>query len=587
VQVGVPTGGEAMMQITRPLPHEQQALSPAAPAWAHAALAQQILPPLMRVGWDRTIMQVNEAPVRIGVLDIFSGDLKELLTIPTGTQVLGFGFSDDASQFALTLTNIEDRFTTRQQLDGALLTSLVYQDVTGQLPPTANPIYTNNALLNFDTATGAVRELRPDDDEALLGLPIWSPDGRTLAVLMLHGARVPGRANPIFTFQFTERVSYRFYDAELRELNRIDTPELSSLEGASARWISPDELLFQGTNATNRNVYYHNRASGELTNVTAGQIGFNNIAAVSRPTGTIVYGHQSVTEPTGIYTMQLDGSAIQRVTWDNYEVQEFSQTAQYPVSFTLNSGAVREGVLVLPAEVSFPPQDVPIIVWQEGGPGPAMLNRWLTNVENPYGLLPNFGFGLLIVPLAGRRGYDAATYNALAADQNIGQIDVDEAAEIVRQMIALGWTSVGKIGVTGCSYGGYFTLQSLARHPDLYSAGNAQCALTDWFVEWSRGFDRLGQYLQGRPPYEAVEEYRRDSPFYNAAAINAPLLTFHGEDDFLPVALNENLHAQLAGKGLEVRFVKFLEEGHGLVDAASQLYAAQEQIAWFRQHLAP
>lgn len=258
-----------------------------------------------------------------------------------------------------------------------------------------------------------------------------------------------------------------------------------------------------------------------------------------------------------------------------------------PVSFQLASGAVRDGVLIQPAGAPFPPQNERIIIWQQGGPiGPLLENRWAVRVEDPYGLLPNFGMSVLVVPLVGRRGLDAERYRAMMDGDNFGERDIDEMAEIVRQMHALGWTSPAKTGVTGCSYGGYFTLQSLVRHTELYGAANAQCTLDDTFVEWSRGFDTLMPLLIGRPPYEAEAEYRASSPFYNAGSINTPLLLFKGDQDFLPITINENLFAQLAGRGLDVRFVKFIGEGHGLTQPDNGLYAAQEQLRWFRLHLA-
>jgi dipeptidyl aminopeptidase/acylaminoacyl peptidase len=247
-------------------------------------------------------------------------------------------------------------------------------------------------------------------------------------------------------------------------------------------------------------------------------------------------------------------------------------------------------VLIQPADAPFPPRDVRIVVWQEGGPGIPMTNDWAANVENPYALLPNLGVAVLVVPLSGRYGLGPRVYSALYDGANFGQIDIDEQAQIVRQMIARRWTSKGKVGITGCSYGGYFTLQSLIRHPDLYAAANAQCAILDNVVEWSRGFSHLLPYIEGVPPWAADAEYRRDSPIYNADKITTPLLTFHGTNDFLPITQNENMHLQLVNRNLPAKMLKFVGTGHGLVrngeiEQAYELYAAQEQILWFRKYL--
>jgi dipeptidyl aminopeptidase/acylaminoacyl peptidase len=307
-----------------------------------------------------------------------------------------------------------------------------------------------------------------------------------------------------------------------------------------------------------------------------------------------VFTHTSFTEPPEMYRVNWDGSALYRLTWVNEELRKASTSRQYPVSFTLADRKTYRGVLALPADAPFPPKNVPIVVYQEGGPGGSMINAWAAIVERPYALLPNFGIGVLMVPLAGRYGNGPQVYNELYDSANFGQRDVDQQAEIARQMISRGWTSQRKLGIVGCSYGGYFALQSTLRHPDLYAASNPQCSLVDSVTEWSRGYDALMPYLQGLPPWANPDEYRRDSPIFNASRIKTPTLTFQGTLDFLPITLGENTHLQIVNAGTPAKMLQFVGAGHGLVAGNSsalgtpakyERYAAQEQILWFQRYL--
>ncbi len=106
-----------------------------------------------------------------------------------------------------------------------------------------------------------------------------------------------------------------------------------------------------------------------------------------------------------------------------------------------------------------------------------------TAVESPFNLLPNFGLAVLIVPLAGREGYGPAFYNRLAEGENFWHVDLAEGAEIVEQVVARGYATREQIGVTDCSYGGYYASQLVALYPHLLAAANPQCALQDLFVE--------------------------------------------------------------------------------------------------------
>jgi dipeptidyl aminopeptidase/acylaminoacyl peptidase len=596
VQVGLPRPMDSLaVQLPATLQQRVAGLSPRN-AERHAKFNT-----LLKQQEDRSILQVTPTTTRLVVLDLLTGEFDELGVLDQASLLFAGVFSRDSNRLALTTTGFPDledepRFT----FDGALLTEQLYKDVTGQLPPAENPYLQNNVVTTYDLGTGEQRSLRAaSGDGTFLFAYDWAPDGQTLLMQGLHPARLPGRAHPIYTFQFVQSYDYRFYNSELQEVGRLNLPQLFSGTGVFgynlAFMASPDELIFSALSGENTHPYYYNRVSGELRNLAdrAGTYLLQQVAPNSRQ---VIYRVTSYTSPSDIYRVGWDGRGVARLSWVNEELRQSLTHTQHPVSFTLRNGQVRRGTLILPEGVAFPPRNIPIVVWQEGGPGGAMNNLYQAIVERPFALLPSFGFGVLSVPLSGREGYDAATLNALAVRTNFGSIDVDEQAEIVRQMITRGWTSRGKVGITGCSYGGYFAWQSIIRHPDLYTAANPQCALIDNVTEWTRGYRALMPYLQGPiTPYTAGAEFRADSPAYNASRVRTPVLAFHGDFDFLPVVQNENLHTLLVQRGATSRFLKFIGSGHGLVavdsdmpeDASErfQLYGAQEQIQWFRTYL--
>ncbi len=530
---------------------------------------------------------------RLLVYSLADGSTHELRSFAPGIMSLGFAWSQDGARLAASFLgaldySAEPTLRDRRPLDGALLSEQIYRDVTGNLPPAENPLLQHNTVDIFDLNGGGDKTLRAADGNGqLLRGVSWSTDGQTLLVQSYQPGHLIGRRYPIYTPQFLESTSFRFYNFDLQETGHISAPQLAAAR--SAQFITPDEVIFNTLIGTNVRPYYYNRISGEFRSL-GDRAGVYSGVHATRLSRQIVFQYSSFTDPPELYRLNWDGTSLSRLTWANEELRQFSKTRQDPVTFQLANKQTRAGVLIQPADAPFPPRDVRIVVWQEGGPGIPMTNAWAANVENPYALLPNLGVAVLVVPLSGRPGLGPRVYSALYDKANFGQIDIDEQAQIVRQMIARRWTSKGKIGITGCSYGGYFTLQSLARYPDLYAAANAQCAILDGVVEWSRGFAMLMPYLEGVPPWNADAEYRRDSPIYNADKIITPLLTFHGTNDFLPITQNENMHLQLVNRNLPARMLEFAGAGHGLVrggqiDSAYELYAAQEQILWFRQYL--
>jgi dipeptidyl aminopeptidase/acylaminoacyl peptidase len=409
----------------------------------------------------------------------------------------------------------------------------------------------------------------------------WATDGATLLVQHLAPSHPADRRYPTYDPQFLAGGSFRFYDPALHELSRLAAPALSLIDSALTygRFVSPDEVIFSAHFGTDTLPYYYNRRSGELRAIASQPGTYAAITATSSQTRQIVFFYDSFTEPGEVTRLGWDGQGRTALTDVNAEVRAQSHTRQQAVSFTLRNGQVRTGVLILPADAPNPPKSQRIVVWQEGGPTTSVQNSWGAQVERPFALLPNFGIGVLVTPLEGRYGLGAVRFSALADRANFGQVDIDEQAEIVAQLTARGWAKPGQVGIAGCSYGGYFVTQSITRHPSVYGAAHAMCSLVDTVTEWNRSFDSLMPWLEGLPPFSNLEEYRSDSPLYNAAQARTPLLSFHGEDDFLPVTQMENLHLQLVNREVPAKLLKFVGVGHGLGatrEGSEELYSAYE-----------
>ncbi|NTU81608.1 MAG: prolyl oligopeptidase family serine peptidase [Chloroflexales bacterium] len=541
-----------------------------------------------------TINKIFTIAPSLAVVDLVTGETRPVGTIPAGAAPSELSFSQDGSKFAITVEILAP--DPDRRLDGSLFSELGYRDVTGNLPPAQNPWLQGNQLITLDFASGAVRTLRAADGDGSLFFGVsWSPDNQTLAVTAQLPARAAGRRYPQYFPDVRAGAYLRLLDAELKEIRRLERIELSDV-GLRANFVSPDELIIESHYRLDRSPWYYNLRSGELRKIAdrPGNFGGSTGVVATNRSREIVFPFSSYTDPVDFYRMQWDGTAFTRLTWTTEGGRQLSNTAQHPVAFTLRDGTTHSGVLIMPADAAFPPKNVPIIVWQEGGPHSTMMNQFVANVESPFALLPNFGFGLLVVPLYGREGIGPERFDALADNKNFGQIDIDAMNEIVGQLRARGWAS--KVGVTGCSYGGYFTTQSITRHPTTYDAAHAMCSLVDSFTEWNRGWATDMAALQGLPPQAAAEEYAQDSPAYNAGRIRTPLLAFHGTKDFLPVTVMENFMLQVINNQVPAKLLKFQEAGHGFgmspgaptppqLHGPYELYGAQEQIIWFRTYL--
>ncbi|MCB2125802.1 MAG: prolyl oligopeptidase family serine peptidase [Rhodobacteraceae bacterium] len=524
---------------------------------------------------------------RLIVTDVATGAAHEVFSMGPDIRILDVAFSADGSRFCLTSESIGD--SQRRTFDGANLTEQEYQDSVGILPPGKNIFFQSNQVTVLDTGTGALSTLRAADGDGLVFRGThWNPDGSVMLAEMAGPGRLAGRPHPQYLGDSRSGGAIVFYDRDLREIGRIDRPEVDS-PVKDARFISETEVLVQTRHGTNGHPYLYNLATGEFRNLADRPGAYLEVVA-TRASREIVFVHTSWTEPPEYGRAKMDGTGFTRLTSLNATAQAEVRATQHAVSFDLEDGDRIDGVLILPEGVAFPPVDVPIVVWQSGGPFNAVTNNWDPTVETPASLLPSFGFGVLVTPLYGRHGYGDARFNKIADNDNFGRADIDAQAEIVDQMRARGWA--GKVGIAGCSYGGYFVTQSLVRHSDIYDAGHSMCSIVDWVTEWSRGGGQGAPWLLGKAIYDDPMAYVRVSPVYNASAIKSPLLAFHGTDDFVPIAVMENLMHQVIAAGTPARLLRFRKAGHGLSGTSPaelargyEVYGVQEQVMWFRTYL--
>ncbi|MEP0927841.1 MULTISPECIES: prolyl oligopeptidase family serine peptidase [Cyanophyceae] len=513
----------------------------------------------------------------------------EVAKLPEGLQIQPLAWSERGDQVALVMSSGEERRLYDRTPNTPSLAKPVVQDALGRLDPVDNPFHQHSTVRVFDFTQSEPLRLEltapASGGDPFAGASL-SPDGQQLLLKRYRPSAVAGREHP--SYVFPESAYFEVYDLAGTVLDTIAADVLRGPTESGGQFLGDDRLLFWGTEGINRHLHVYDLGQRTLTPLPLPPGSVDAASIVASENGdTVVYGFSSVTQPPELFALTTDGESEPRsLTNINEAVASSNRVRVDPVSFTTAQGD-RQGFLIQPAGSTFPPQRVPIVLWQQGGPGFSMANEFATEVEMPLNLLPNFGLAVLVVPLSGREGFGPEFYRALADDQNFGQIDLQEGAEIVRQMIQRGWTTADQVGITGCSYGGYYTAQFTSQFPQLVAAANPQCSLLDTLTEWQLGYSSLLSYLVGQTPMEAPNAYLQASPLYNAASIRTPTLLFHGAEDFLQVDVARNFHDVIERAEVPVTLYEFQGVGHSLYGSGHQPLAAQLQIEFFRQYLQP
>jgi dipeptidyl aminopeptidase/acylaminoacyl peptidase len=204
--------------------------------------------------------------------------------------------------------------------------------------------------------------------------------------------------------------------------------------------------------------------------------------------------------------------------------------------YTARDGVTIPAYLTLPPGVSLADAHSakrPLVVLPHGGPH--------RRVSQDFDFLPQFianlGYVVLQPNFRGSTGY-GRTFETLG-DRQWGRAMQDDLTDGAMRLIAEGVADPRRICIVGGSYGGYAALMGAVRTPDLYV-----CAVSiEGIADLKRFVSDLHNYRYAdiRVPRivdpDAIETVTGVSPVESAAAIKAPVLLIHGnEDAIVPIA---------------------------------------------------
>ncbi len=272
-----------------------------------------------------------------------------------------------------------------------------------------------------------------------------------------------------------------------------------------------------------------------------------------------------------------------------FEVLRASSSAQLdtaylsraePISFPTEGGLEAHAFFYAPTnrERRGPQGErAPLIVVGHGGPTGATdaAFKW----SHQY--WTSRGFAVVDVNYGGSSGYGRAYRDRLNGQW--GVVDVDDAINAARFLIARGDADPERVVIRGASAGGYTTLCALtfrrffkagASH---YGIGDLEALVRDTHKFESRYLDRLiGPYPQQRALYRAR------SPIHHTARLASPMILLQGaEDKAVPPAQAQTMFDAVAAKGLPVAYLLFEGEQHGFRRAATIRRALEAELCFY------
>ena len=209
----------------------------------------------------------------------------------------------------------------------------------------------------------------------------------------------------------------------------------------------------------------------------------------------------------------------------------------------------------------------PVVIEVHGGPESQRRPVWLAAIQ----YLVGRGYAVLSPNVRGSTGYGKA-YTHLD-DVYLRMDSVRDLASAVEWLHHIG-ADPRRIAIIGGSYGGFMVLSAITTYPDLWAAGVDIVGIANFvtFLEntgpWRRAL-REAEYGSLERDRAFLEEI---SPLHHAAQISAPLMVLHGANDpRVPIGEAEQIVNTLRDRGRPVEFLRFEDEGHGLVKLANRV----------------
>jgi len=230
-------------------------------------------------------------------------------------------------------------------------------------------------------------------------------------------------------------------------------------------------------------------------------------------------------------------------------------------------------------DVTAPPgTQPPLIVVTHGGPTGATLDVLDPKVQ----FWTSRGFAVLDVNYSGSTGYGRPYRDRLKGQWGI--VDVEDAVEGARAMVAAKKADPARLIIRGGSAGGYTTLAALTFH-DTFKSGASYYGISDLEVlqhDTHKFEARYNDSLIG--PYPQMKDiYRQRSPIHFTDRLSCPIILFQGLDDkVVPPNQSAMMAEAVRKKGLKVKYVTFEGEQHGFRKAENIIRSLEEELAFYR-----
>jgi dipeptidyl aminopeptidase/acylaminoacyl peptidase len=401
--------------------------------------------------------------------------------------------------------------------------------------------------------------------------PRWSPDGKWIAYISTTEPNSWAAKSDILVTP-VEGGSPRNI-----------TKEFNESVGGAIEW-APDgrALYFAGAVGVYAHIFSVPVEGGKATQITRENRNFGQFDIVGGPSNPwkITYAVTDSHAPEDLWVAPLQSMAqAKKVTWINPQVQDFALAETNVIKWKGPGNLDIEGLLIKPIGY-VEGKRYPLILQIHGGP----YGRFSDSFNSRAQVLAANGYAVLMPNPRGSTGYGNQFTTANVGDW--GGNDFKDIMAGVDTLVAKGVADPDKCVVMGGSYGGFMTFWTITQ-TDRFKAAIGHAGISDWYsFHGQSDIPSLMEYGFVGQPWTTPENYRKWSPMTYVDRVKTPIMITHGERDLrVPIPQAEQYYRALKKRGVDIVFLRYPREGHGITEPNHIIDLTARQLEWFDSHL--
>lgn len=502
-----------------------------------------------RRGGDAIVASELNRPVRLFVSPAGGGPSRAIT--PERQVVRDFAWSPDSRTLAARITETSDA-------DADLMYSKLYV------------VTTDGAAPRLLTRT-----------QGKLGPMSWSPDGTKLAFLGAVSLN-----DPLSQSVFVATPVAGGGDA----VNLTPNYEGSAL---TLDWQDARTIRFVAAEGTKSALNTVSASGGALATITRvvgrGAEVFSN-ASFARDGATYALAASTAMHPAEVFVGSAATKQPRRVTNHNAFLASVRLGRQETVEWTARDGWKIQGVLVHPAGAAAPQPGTrpPLAVLPHGGPEGISSDGWVTNSLYPVQVLAGAGYAVFMPNYRGSGGRGVAF--SKGDHRDLGGREFDDVLDGITHLHDTGVADSARVGISGTSYGGYFSAWAGTRHSDKFRLAMPFAGISNWmaFTGTTDIPAEMAIVHWDLWPYEHPMLMWERSPLAHIGNAKTPMIIGQGlvDERVHPEQMME-LYQALKLKGVPAELVTYPREPHGLLERQHQLDYMRRILQAFDRYVKP